>query len=278
MPGQVCPLTGMWAKATGSFGQLDGNANTPGFDTRGGGFLAGADRQVGSNLTIGFATGYSYTSLDQTDSESGTISTPRLLAYGRYSWGPWAIGATLGYAYDAIKSQRPIPGMGKTASASYNANELTDAVGLGRQIKVKGITLEPTIGVNYAHYAQGAFTETGAPGFNLSVAAMSAISVRPYIGLSATGSFTRASGLRLTPEADIRFSHEMKDTPLSLVEVGGGRFSVAGLEPSRNEVSLGAGIAAQVNPRMNFHARFEAVLPTGNRLQESLDAGLTYRF
>ena len=46
---------GGWFKAIGSFASLDGSITTPGFDTQAGGFLAGFDKAVSANFTVGVA-------------------------------------------------------------------------------------------------------------------------------------------------------------------------------------------------------------------------------
>ncbi len=49
---QAVGQMGGWFKAIGSFASLDGSISTPGFDTQAGGFLAGFDKAVSSNLTV----------------------------------------------------------------------------------------------------------------------------------------------------------------------------------------------------------------------------------
>ena len=119
---------------------------------------------------------------------------------------------------------------------------------------------------------------SGAAGFDLSVAKHNSDSLRPFIGASAQESFTTSGGTRLTPEADLAYSHELFNTTPSLVAVGGGAFTVSGLAPSRDALTLGGNINADMNDRLALFAAYHATLPTGNLLAQTVEAGLTYRF
>ena len=63
---------GGWFKAIGSFASLDGSITTPGFDTQAGGFLAGFDKAVSPNFTVGVAAGYLHTNLSEAGGASGS--------------------------------------------------------------------------------------------------------------------------------------------------------------------------------------------------------------
>jgi fibronectin-binding autotransporter adhesin len=141
-----------------------------------------------------------------------------------------------------------------------------------------GVSLLPAAGLQYAHLFEGGYSEGGASGFDLAVSSRNADSLRPFLGASAAQAFTTEDGLVLIPEADISYSHEMFNTPPSLVQVGGGSFTVDGLVPSRDEVTVGGGVSAKISDRLAFYADYHAVLPTGNLFQQTVSAGLSYKF
>jgi outer membrane autotransporter protein len=134
------------------------------------------------------------------------------------------------------------------------------------------------IGLQYTHLFETGFTENGASGFDLSVAKRNSDSLRPFVGASAHESFTTSGGVRLTPEADLAYSHELFNTPPSLVAVGGGSFTVSGLAPSRDALTLGGSLSADMGNRVAFFAAYHATLPTGNLLTQTVEAGLSYKF
>src|SRR6185437_5894610 len=114
---------GAWARGIGTFQSVDSDGAAPGYSGHSGGFLAGLDRGVTPELTLGIAGGYSHTDLSQSDGTSGTIETPRILAYGLYRAGPVALEGTLGFAYDRIGTNRPVACTGTAATQGHNGFE-----------------------------------------------------------------------------------------------------------------------------------------------------------
>jgi outer membrane autotransporter protein len=274
---------GGWFRGIGDFDRLSGTAGMPGFTTSAGGFLAGIDRPVGDHAIAGIAAGYSHIDLSQSDGERGKIDTPRIALYGSddlgaSALGPWSLDGTIGYGYDRIAASRSIAALGETASSNHDAHEANAALQARTRLLANGITVTPAIGLQYTHLFEMGFTESGASGFDLSVARRNSDSLRPFIGASARKSFMTGGGVRLTPEADLTYSHELFNTPPSLVAVGGGSFTVAGLVPSRDALTVGGSISADMTNRLALFGAYHATLPTGNLLTQTVEAGLSYKF
>src|SRR5207244_549611 len=108
---------------------------------------------------------------------------------------------------------------------------------------VDGVKVTPKAGLHYVHLSERSFVESGAPGFNLAVSGRDTNSLRPFIGVSAAKSFLTTNGLVLTPRADFAWTHEVLSTARqSIVAVGGGVFTVVGLNPARDLFTLGGGV------------------------------------
>lgn len=269
---------GGWFRGIGNFDHLSGTTAIPGLTSEAGGFLAGIDRPVMDHITAGIAAGYSHTDLSQGDGEKGTIDTPRLAFYGSDALGSWALDGDIGYGHNAIHATRVITAVGETASSNHLGNEIDAALQARTHLIASGVTITPAAGLQYAHLFETAFTETGASGFNLSVAKRNSDSLRPFIGASAEESFASGGGTMWTPEADLAYSHELFSTPPSLLAVGGGAFTVSGLAPSRDALTLGGSISAKLSDQFLVYAAYHATLPTGNTFAQTVEAGLTYKF
>jgi outer membrane autotransporter protein len=191
--------------------------------------------------------------------------------------GPWAFDATVGYAYDHISAKRPLAGIG-TASSTHDAQEATGAAQASYRLDVAGFSVMPNAGVTYVHLFDDGSDESGASGFHLDVSHRNSDSLRPFIGISASKPITTASGLRLVPEGDIRYSHELFATAPSLISVGGGNFAVNGITPSHDLLTVGGGITAALSDRLALFADYHATLPTGNYWQQTISAGARYKF
>ncbi|QEX22213.1 hypothetical protein FRZ61_21430 [Hypericibacter adhaerens] len=270
---------GGWFRALGQFTTLDGSGGVPGFDAQSGGFLAGLDRALTENVTSGIAVGYAHTNLDEHGGSDATMETPRVALYGSASLGIVTLDATVGYAHDFIDADRPIDGTGETASSSHGGDEATGAFQLSSAIPLDRVTVTPRAGLSYVHLFEGSFTETGAGGSDLDVSNKDADSMRPFVGLTAARPFVTEDGVILTPTLDITYSHEVMDaSPSNTVEVGGGRFKVDGLTPSRDQVAVGAGFSAEMNEQLALYADYHVIPPTGNLFAQAVSIGFRYRF
>lgn len=273
------PQYSTWAQANGRLSSLDGNGTAPGFDTRSGDFMAGVDKAFGEDFVAGIAGGYALTYVSESSGSSGHIDTPRVALYAGFTAGALALDATLGYAHDFIDGRRLITPVGKTATSSHEGNEVTGALQASLGLDALGATIVPRAGLRYAHLSEEGFGETGAPGFNLDVASRDADSLRPFVGASASKSFTTDGGTTLTPKIDVEYSREtMNSAPADTVTVGGGSFIVDGLQPTRDRVTVGAGIEASVSRNLTLHAGYDATLPTGNLFAQTVEVGVSYAF
>ena len=266
---QAVGQMGGWFKAIGSFASLDGSINTPGFDTQAGGFLAGFDKAVSANFTGGVAAGYLHTNLSEAGGASGSLDTPRLAVYGTYTLGNFAVDATAGYAYDFIDSSRPFadprpdgviqlqrPG-GECRHPGEHAGELRrHHLHAGRGPRLRPCRPERAS----ARAARRASISTST--------ATAPIRSGPSSALTAAKSYTTDGGMVITPEADIAYSYEtLGTTPPSLIQVGGGSFTVPGLMPSRSQLTIGGGITAQLTDTLAFEAAYHITPPTGKPAQ-----------
>ncbi|HLI20987.1 MAG TPA: autotransporter outer membrane beta-barrel domain-containing protein, partial [Stellaceae bacterium] len=171
----------------------------------------------------------------------------------------------------------PLAGIG-TASSSHDAHEATGAARASYRFDYAGLSVMPDAGLSYVHLFDAGFDESGAGGFDLAVMQRNADSLRPFVGTSVTAALMTDGGIRLVPEADISYSHELMGTPPSLVQVGGGSFSVDGLAPSHDLLTVGGGITAKMSGRLALFADYHATPPTGNLWQQTVPAGARYCF
>jgi uncharacterized protein with beta-barrel porin domain len=270
---------GGWFQALGAFSTLEGSAGAPGFSTNGGGFLAGFDRTINPHLLAGVAAGYSHTDLSETSGSSGSLDTPRLALYGSSTWGRLALDVTVGYAHDFIDATRPIPAAGETASSSHGGDEATGGLQASARFDAGDITFAPLAGLDYVHLAEGGFSESGSPGFDLTTAAANADSLRPFLGAAAATTLMTRSGFVVLPQLQVTYSHELLySTPNSVVEVGGGTFTVSGVMPSRDQLTLSGSLSMLLDTRLAFYAGYQAVASTGNYSTQTVSGGFIFRF
>lgn len=268
---------GGWFRGLGEFANFNGGTS-PGFTSQSGGFLAGIDRPFGEHMSLGGAFGYSRTNLNVHDGENGTLDSPRLMAYAHDDFGRWALDGSVGYGFDSINLNRTIASAGQTATSAHDGQEATASAQATTHLALGDLTLTPAAGFAYVHLYETGYTESGAPGNNLTVSSRNSDSLRPFIGATISRIFTADNGVRYMPEASLTYSHELFNTPPSLVQVGGGSFTVSSLASSRDELTVGAGITARATGRLLVTADYHAVLPTGNLIAQTVSVGLRYNF
>jgi fibronectin-binding autotransporter adhesin len=281
LPDQLA-MNGGWFRATGTFANVSSQGNAAGFHSSGGGFLAGFDRQIAPDLVAGVAAGYSRTDADIHDDggSTATIDTPRAFVYGRYLLPTAYIDGSLGYAFDRFDMTRPVVNTGTTATSSHDGNEVSLSIQGGRPVALGWATLTPKAGFQYLHLSEDGYTETGAGVNNLTVSSHDADSFRPMIGATLNRLLITDGGTRIVPEARASYSHELLNVQHRVTEqdASSAPTSVTGLNPGRNIVGLGTGVAVAATNSLALFADYDASLSPGNATVQTVSAGLRWRF
>jgi outer membrane autotransporter protein len=274
---------GAWFRGIGGFASVNGSSTAPGFTGSTGGFLTGYDRPVAPNLYLGVAGGYLHSNIDEHSTSSGTEESARFNVYGGLLAGPSLFSATAGYAHDWFDTTRGLAGIG-TASQSHSGNEATVAAQWSLPLPIAGYgggiaTLTPKAGIQYLHLSEDAFGETGAGGFDLGNSGHGTDSLQPYIGAALSQKFVTASGAQITPELRLGYAHDVFDSRLlTVTSAGGAAFPVEGVKPSRDQLSAGIGITMAAGPCLSLYADYDAIVPTGNTTEQTIQAGLRLKF
>jgi outer membrane autotransporter protein len=280
---QALAAQGAWFRGIGGFATVNGSLAAPGFTGTAGGFLAGFDRPVSETTYLGLAAGYLHSIVTETSLASGTAGTARLSVYGGQFVGPSLFTATAGYAHDWIDTSR-ILATG-TGAESHGANEATVAGQWSLPLQVQGFsqgiaTLTPKAGFQFLHLGENTFADTGAGGFDLSSASHSTDSFQPFVEVALAQKFVTADGALITPEVRLGYDREALagSRTLTVATVSGAQFPVTGVKPSKNIATAGVGLAVQTGPALSLYATYDAILPTGNTTDHTVQAGLRLRF
>jgi fibronectin-binding autotransporter adhesin len=135
-------------------------------------------------------------------------------------------------------------------------------------------------GLQFVHLSEGGFSETGVNGFDLAAQSHGTSSFQPYIAASVAQKFITDGGAEITPELRLGYAYEALSNArlLTVVSVDTTNFPVRGIAPSRSQLTGGVGLAIQAGPNLSFYATYDAILPTGNALDQTIQAGLRWRF
>jgi fibronectin-binding autotransporter adhesin len=140
-------------------------------------------------------------------------------------------------------------------------------------------TLTPKAGVQYLHLSENSFAETGGGGFAVSSGSRGTDSLQPYIGAALAQKFVTANDTEITPELRLGYAHDVfASRTLTVTDSGGAAFLVSGVAPSRDQVTAGFGLVVEATPNFSAYAAYDAILHTGNITEQTLSAGLRWRF
>ena len=280
---QALASEGAWFRGIGDFASVSGNAAAPGFTGASGGFLAGFDRPIATDLYLGLAAGYVHSNLSESATASGQIDSGRVAAYGGGWLGPNLLTGTAGYAYDRISTARSLSGVG-TAAQAHNGDEFSIAGQWSLPRPVTGIAgtavVTPKIGVQFLHLTENGFKETGAGSFDLSSRGNDTDSAQPYLGLAASERFVAADGTEVTPEIRLSYNREVLSNKrvITVAAIDATPFLVQGVRPSRDMLGAGIGVTLRAQDNILLYAKYDAILPTGNTINHTVSAGLSVRF
>jgi len=205
------------------------------------------------------------------------------MAYAGTWAGPTLVTGTVGYAHDSIHTTRSFAGVG-TARESHDGDEATLAVQWSAPMTVPttwGLaTVTPKVGGQFLHLGEAGFNESGAGGLNLASGRRDTDSFQPYLGLAVSENFVAVDGTRLTPEVRVGYSREALSNRrvVTVAAIDGTPFVVRGVKPSRDMLTAGVGVSVQARDDLSLYGNYDALVHTGNTIDQTVSAGLRIHF
>jgi len=262
-------LWGAWGGALGGLGAIsNGGGNAGALTYSVGGFAAGLDRLVASNLRVGATIGYQNGNQWVAGfSGNGSSNTFQAGLYANFIQDNIYADAIVGYAYSANQMTRSIaiPGLAaRTAIGSTGANQFYGQIETGYRFDLGGLAdahVTPFARLQAYTGTQNAFTETGAGSLNLSVAQQTTNSLRSVLGAQVDGSMDLGWRDRLSMKVRLGWSHEYADTARPVTASFAGApaapFTTYGVAPQRDGAVLGLAASTMVAEAFNIFVRYD---------------------
>jgi outer membrane autotransporter protein len=272
---------GLWVQPLGNFGSVSGNNGVAGYDVLGGGLMAGIDTEWSPGVVIGGAVGYSNNFVKQSDNASGTISVPRMAAYGGWWRGPFAVDAVIGVGMGQIDGSRPVlvPSMAQTAYSNHAANEKAAALQGSANFAFDGWVIAPALGVKYLNLRETSFTETGTNLYNFTVASGNINSLRPFANLLLTKRFMIGDHWALVPELKVGLEHELDNSLHSITAQTEGdayNWYYSGLLPGADLLRVDGGVKLETSRAAAFFVDYNH-LQSSTTTNDYISGGFRYR-
>ncbi|MEP4433031.1 MAG: autotransporter domain-containing protein, partial [Hyphomicrobiales bacterium] len=216
------------------------------------GFLAGGGIALNDYLKVGLSAGYLNTQVSIPDrSSTAEIDSYALSAFGQYELEGWDVTGTFGYVHSGVETNRDVVvgAINQTANGDYNAHTLLASFELGYESIYEQFAFRPFISAAISGTHRNGFTETGAAGANLDVAASTHALGQVSTGVSASTNLNIGEIL-IIPSVEIALDQLVGDvTPSSTASFipGGADFNISGATPSHTRGRISAGFAAKLS-------------------------------
>jgi outer membrane autotransporter protein len=270
---------GLWFAGSGEFTHIGSTTNAAGFNLDSGGVTAGVDYRFTDHFAAGISLGYMNTTASLSNGGKLDVDGGRVGAYATYFNRGFHVDASVSGGPNSYRSRRTTPNS-TVATASPEGTEVNLHLATGYDWKVGGLTIGPTVSLQYTNTQLDGFTETGAFA-PLSVIRRNADSLRTALGVKASYD-VKVAGRIIRPEVRAAWQHEFADTSYSLTSsfatLGGSAFTVAGPSTGRDSLLVSAGFSIQWNSRFSTYAFYDGELLRTNYSSNNVSVGCRWRF
>ena len=151
---------GFFATGSGEFTDVDGTANSSGYDFKSAGITVGADYRVNRQFAVGIMAGYLDVGADLIDSGKVDVQGIKGGVYATWYDKGFYVDSALGGGYHFYDTRRGV--LDGTARGSTTGTEFDGLIGAGYNIKRGRLTVGPTLSLQYTYVGIDSFTETGS--------------------------------------------------------------------------------------------------------------------
>ena len=271
---------GIWIRGFGGFADQNNVDDKAGYNYNTYGAAIGIDGALTDNLIVGIGGGYEATDLDHDTIDAETdISTILASLYGSYVRDRYYIDASFTYGWNDFDSDRYVPLVDKVAKSDHSGNYYSAYIGAGYNIgKEGGWMFVPTASLQYAHFEEDSFTESGADSANLTVAESDVDSWVSKLGFRL-GHMTQMGNAKVLPEISLEWAHELgdNDREVSARFLAGDSFTVTGIDPERNSALFGFALTVYASDSVTMYLNYDLELRSDFDAH-AVSAGLRYNF
>jgi len=279
-PVAASPLV-FWTQGFGSWGDFDGNGNAASADRTIGGFLSGADADLGDGWRAGLALGYSQSNIHVgARRSSANIDSYHLSAYTGGMAGAVALRGGGLWSWNDIDSNRTVafPGFLDRVDASYNGDVGQLFAEAALPLSTGVIAYEPFANLAYVHVSTDRFTEQGG------VAALDGFGGSNGTGFASLGLRIAGNAMlgdaRIAPRASFAWQYAFGDIdPVQglAFSSGGPAFGIAGVPLARNAALIDAGFDVLLAPDATLSLSYNGEL-AGDVEDHGVSGRLNWRF
>jgi subtilase-type serine protease len=239
-----------WAQVSGMRNTLAGDGNASQAVTRGTAWTFGADKSVSDSTRLGAALSLGSSRMNLADGGGKARYTSSTLGlYGGTRMDPWRLSYGATYAWHDVDTRRDMGFGDGRAKAKYGARTAQVFGEAAYDVRLGDTTVQPYVGLAYAHTRSGSFKESGAAGLSSKGAGLGLF--HSTLGMRASHAWELRNGMALSVDGGLGWRHAFGDTvPQARMRFDGGQaFTVAGAPIARDALLAEAGVKLHVNDR-----------------------------
>ncbi|QDU33834.1 Autotransporter beta-domain protein [Poriferisphaera corsica] len=224
----------------------------------------GLDYYITDRIAVGINSAYSYANFDILEGPNHPNTTAHSAILGTYAGfytDTWYTTTTLSTAYTNFDSHRKIigPSLNQTAEASHSAYSVASSAAVGYQFYFANWIVAPEFALNYTRIDEDEYSESGAPGNNITAEQRIEDTLTSDLLFRATSEFP-INHWSINPMLMFGWRHDFYDTEyLEAKTAAGTDFTIAA--PERGEDALLVQIQMTATNNKNFS------LTTGFRVE-----------
>ncbi|WP_144244255.1 autotransporter outer membrane beta-barrel domain-containing protein [Nitrincola sp. A-D6] len=247
------PSRTVWLRGISGLGDIDSDGKASKAKHKSHGVVLGYDSEMQDGLLAGVAFGYTYSNVDMHAGGTG-IDSYQLAAYSRKQWTDNYLNTIFGIGHHNVNSTREVQftGFSGAAKAEYNIDALGLSLEVGRHYTLSdNQRVTPYAGLEYGHYRQNGFTETGAVDANLTYGNDRMNSLRSVLGARMSSELKSSGGMQFDTTLGLSWVHEHLYREASLNPAfavsGDVPFNIKGPATDRNRARTLLGVSAHLS-------------------------------
>lgn len=263
--GDIAKENNIWARPFGSYGNQQPKDDSLGYYATSGGIVAGFDRNLGDRYSIGAAFGYTVSHVeDKVNTQSVTsLKSYTAMMYGTYdvkntSYLDWILAITAN-EFNANRIISINNQYSQVATSSYGSQQVATRGLWSKDYPAFGfMQLTPQGMVQYTFVKQYTYTESGAPGANLTISRENSNVITLGLGGKA------AIPIMVDPSIVMPEVHALayynpvagrQNTIFNFVDGGSSMYSVMNL--SRTGLRVGAALTVAIVGKLEAKLNFD---------------------
>jgi len=277
---------GVWSKGYAVTGNRHGNGIGSRYDYTIEGVMAGMDYLLVPGLRVGFALGYSETTLGMRDvSDTDKQNGFQTSVYASYTPGGkrWYVDGAVSYSRNKYDTERHISfgSISRIANASYNGSEISGYLEGGHRMSLRGFEITPVVSILAMKGSTDGFTETGAGTLNLTIGSQDTDSLQGGIGVKVSREFEVLPDFFLTPQMAARWLHEFGDTEAiinaNFADTPSGSYVITSDTVDRDSAVISLNLEGRKSDRLHLFLQYDLGLRK-DQTSHGITGGIRYNW